>query len=343
MNAFPGQVHRSELIPSKLWPENTSSAFRIRYQTTMLDGSCRETTGSVFLPRESARLGRFPVLSYVPGTTGFVRDGAPSVVGLSQPEREHLSHWLYAGYVVCAADYEHLPAGEQRPFYISDTVATDVIDIVRAVHHIYRLSSRQWLIVGFSKGGDVALRAANIATAYAPELQFCGSAAIAPIVSVTNLFDAKTANGCDRVSPGVVVMLVGISASHSGASSHERLNEQGSNLLAKAGNATMSQIIDMTKNITNDMVMTTRISRVGRVRRVLNSLDTSVSYLDCPVFIAASQGDNVSMFPSLSDYATGLARAGTDVHWSERNGGAHVGMLGLVLPESLQWAERIRG
>lgn len=343
MNTFPGQVHRSDLIPSKLWPEHTSSAFRIRYQTMMPDGSGRVTTGSVFVPREPARLSNFPVISYVPGTTGFVRDGAPSAVGLSQAEREHLSHWLYAGYVVCAADYEHLPSGEPRPFYISDAVATDVIDIVRAVCHIYRPSSREWLIVGFSKGGDVALRAANIATAYAPELKFCGSAVIAPIVSVTNFFDAKTANGCDRLSPGVVVVLVGISASHSYADIHRLLNGQGRSLIAKASNATMGQIIDMTKNVTNSMVMTAHISRVGYIRRVLNSLDTPVGYLDHPVFIAASQRDNVSIFGSLFDYATKLARTGSDVHWLERNGGGHVGMLELVLPEILQWAKHVRG
>ncbi|MGH3912918.1 MAG: lipase family protein [Pseudonocardiaceae bacterium] len=178
----PGTLLDSHPLPAEFWPGGVAHAVGVVYQGVGYDGVGREVSGSVFLPAGAVPVAGWPVLSYAHGTTGLSDLCAPSRVGLTRLEREHVSRWLAAGYVVVASDYEGLATPGPHPYFNGEAVADDVVDIVRAARGLDRRVGRRWLVGGFSQGGHAALFVGLMAARYAPELDFRGTVALAPLV-----------------------------------------------------------------------------------------------------------------------------------------------------------------
>src|ERR1051326_5413947 len=168
----PGTLLGSRPLPAEFWPAGAADAMSVAYQGVGYHGAGREVTGSVFLPAGAPPAGGWPVGSYAHGTPGLSDQCAPSQVGLTRLEREHVSRWLAAGYVVAATDYEGLSTPGPHPYFNGEAVADDVVDIFRATRMLDRRVGRRWLVAGFSQGGHAALFVGLMAARYAPDLDF---------------------------------------------------------------------------------------------------------------------------------------------------------------------------
>lgn len=143
-------------------------------------------TALVFTPPASvlAPVSGWPIVVWAHGTTGVADKCAPSQQGLGGNE-VLLKALLKSGYVVVAPDYEGLgePSGlDAHPFLNVKSEAYSITDAVVAARSYLssqgKMTSRQWMTVGHSQGGQAALGAAQYASR--AKLDYKGTIAVAP-------------------------------------------------------------------------------------------------------------------------------------------------------------------
>ncbi|UVF79842.1 alpha/beta hydrolase family protein [Gordonia mangrovi] len=156
---------------------------RLSYLTKDARGAVVPASGIVRLPDGPRPRDGWPVVSWAHGTSGLgescgladsddlIRSTAPVVEALTD-----------AGYAVVATDYIGLGPDSLGPhaYLHTRSEATAVIDIVKAARTVVIGLSDTWAAAGSSQGGHAALAAGHYADRYAPELDFRGTAALAP-------------------------------------------------------------------------------------------------------------------------------------------------------------------
>ncbi|MFI9509513.1 lipase family protein [Nocardia sp. NPDC052566] len=183
--AAPGAEKPGELVSfTKLPPGwgGTDNGYEITYLTEDVAGGRAAARGLVFLPGGPAPEGGWPIVSWDHGTNGLgascgltSSNGAP----YDSPLLRRLNE---VGYAVVATDYLGLSkiSAQVHPYQHLRTEATASIDIVRAARRAVPELSNDWAVFGVSQGGTAALATGNLAPSYAPELNFHGTAALAP-------------------------------------------------------------------------------------------------------------------------------------------------------------------
>ncbi|GAA1689798.1 hypothetical protein GCM10009830_41750 [Glycomyces endophyticus] len=331
----PGTLVRHRPIPRRLWPAPAAAGYRIFYRGFGFDRARRLVSGSAFLPAGPAPDAGWPVVAFAHGTTGLSNASAPSKTGFSRLERAHVGRWLAAGYAVAATDYEGLATPGPHPYFNGEAVADDVIDAVRALRGLGHPVADAWLVAGFSQGGHAAMHVANIATGYAPELDFRGAVALAPAACVADLVAHLTADGAAPLSPIAVLTLAGVRVSHPGFDVSGLLAPAGAALVAQAAGATLKEMCRAVRGVSNDRAGTTGIAAVPAVAAVLAAASVPVTYLDRPVFIAASRADEILPYEPIRVFADGLRGAGAAVLEVPHEGAAHADMLAVGHPGAL--------
>ncbi|WP_158887956.1 lipase family protein [Amycolatopsis anabasis] len=173
----PGTVIGTAPLPVDRWVPGSGDAFNVSYRSTGVGGALVTVSGSVFLPKGAAPAGGWPVVSWAHGTTGLGDGCAPSTAGRSQRTQDYLAAWLGEGYAIVATDYLGLGTPGVHPYLDGRTAAYGVIDMVRAARSIVPALSNRWVVVGQSQGGHATMFTANLATKYAPELDYRGAVA----------------------------------------------------------------------------------------------------------------------------------------------------------------------
>ncbi|MFE0022628.1 lipase family protein [Amycolatopsis sp. NPDC059021] len=173
----PGSVISTAPLPVDKWVPGSGDAFVVTYRSTGVGGELATVSGSVFLPKGQAPPGGWPVVSWAHGTTGLGDGCAPSVEGPSPRTRDYLAAWLAQGYAIVATDYLGLGTPGVHPYLDGRIAAYGVVDMVRAARSIVSALSDRWVVVGQSQGGHATMFTANLATRYAPELDFRGAVA----------------------------------------------------------------------------------------------------------------------------------------------------------------------
>ncbi|MBP1161295.1 pimeloyl-ACP methyl ester carboxylesterase [Rhodococcus sp. PvR044] len=171
----PGSVVSSEELPHDRWLPGTATASLLTYWSQGPQDKPMLSTGAVYLPEGTPPEGGWPVISYAHGTTGVADQCAPSVNPPSERAVTHLGHWLAQGYAVVATDYLGLGTPGVHPYLDGRSAAHSVIDMVRAARAVTPELSKKWVATGQSQGGHATLFTANIATRYAPELDYRGA------------------------------------------------------------------------------------------------------------------------------------------------------------------------
>ncbi|MDQ2585506.1 lipase family protein [Saccharothrix yanglingensis] len=337
----PGAVLDRSPLPAHLWPDAASAALRIVYQGLGYDGSGREVSGTVFLPSVDAPPGGWPVVAYAHGTTGLSDHCAPSLVGLSRLEREHVGRWLAAGYAVTATDYEGLATPGPHPYFNGEAVADDVVDAVRAARRVDPRVGRTWVVVGFSQGGHAALFTGLVATGYAPELDFRGTIALAPPVHLPMLVDLVTADGARPLPVLLPFLLAGVRASHPDFDARPLLTAAGARLLDVATSATLVDMFRAVARLTNDDGGTTGLPARSGVAPVLRACRVPVSRMDRPVYLTAGTADEVVPPAVVERFAADLARAGTDLRFDRHEGATHADVLAAGHADLVAWADAL--
>ena len=332
-----GDVLERHQLPDGLLPEHAADGTRVVYRGVGHDGASRAVSGSVFVPVGSAPPSGWPVVSYAHGTTGLADHCAPSRVGLTRGEREHVDRWLAAGYAVAATDYEGLATPGPHPYFHGAAVADDVIDVVRAARNLHDRVGRTWLVAGFSQGGHAALFTGLMANRYAPELDFRGTVALAPPVHLPRLVRKLTAADDGPVSLLLPFLLAGVRD----LDAHVFLTDTGRELVALAAHATLVDMYRAVRGLTNAEAGLTDVFRRPGVAPVLDACRVPVSRMDRPVYVTAGTADDIVPAEVVAAYAEELRHAGTDVRFDRHDGATHVGLLSTGLDAVIEWAGRI--
>ena len=200
----PGTIIRFETMNAP-FPE--SQAWRVLYTSTGINGEPIVVSGMVFAPTGPVPPGGRPVVSWAHPTTGIEDPCAPSRSPKPYDDVQGLADFLNLGWVVVATDYQGLGTDGMHPYLVGASEAQGTIDIVRAARNMNETgASSNYFVFGHSQGGQAALFAGQMASAYAPELQLLGVAAAAPAGLLVPLFqaDKNTAAGAVLGSYAVV-------------------------------------------------------------------------------------------------------------------------------------------
>ncbi|MGH3942669.1 MAG: lipase family protein [Pseudonocardiaceae bacterium] len=336
----PGALLGSRPLPAQFWPAGAADAISVMYQSVGYDGAGREISGSVFLPAGAAPAGGWPVVSYAHGTTGLSDLCAPSQVGLTRLEREHVSRWLAAGYVVAATDYEGLATPGPHPYFNGEAVADDVVDIVRAARRLDRRIGRSWLVAGFSQGGHAALFVGLMAARYAPELDFRGTVALAPPVHLPLLISILTANGAAPVSVFPPFLLAGLPTSHPDFDARPFLTDAGDTLIESAMTVTLVEMFRAATRLTNDEVGVTDLHIQPGMNRILHACRVPTVRMDRPVLITAGAADEIVPVAVVERFVRNIEEAGTNVRFVRHDGATHVDLLGAGHQDIIAWTDQ---
>ena len=171
-------------------------AWRILYVSRSVAGDPVHVSGVVVAPRAPAPVGGYPIVSWAHGIVGLADRCAPSrqrpLIGSSVPAL----HLGKLGMVIAASDYEGLGTPGPHPTAVGASEGRSVLDIARAVRQMPQLDTRNQVVVfGHSEGGQAALFAGQLASAYAPELHLMGVIASAPAAELPMLTRAFPTSG----------------------------------------------------------------------------------------------------------------------------------------------------
>lgn len=184
-------------------------AWKVRYRTTMQDGSVQEVTGVVAAPEYSGGISfgdragngmRGPpvrrVIAWTHGAWGVAEKCGPSLAPNFLSISPALGEMVRRGYVVVAPDYPGLASNGQHGFLVGRETAQSVLDGVRAARGIPGAGAgSSFAVWGESQGGHAALWTSSQARRYAPELTLVGTAAAAPPTDLAeNLRKGSNAN-----------------------------------------------------------------------------------------------------------------------------------------------------
>ncbi|MDT3329099.1 alpha/beta fold hydrolase [Microbacterium sp. KSW-18] len=179
MPGQPGRLIRAEPFTAGI--PVSATAWRILYTTTGVEGEVRVASGVVVVPKEGD--GKWPIVDWNHGTTGFSESCAPSLQprGLWSGALYILPTIIRQGWAVVATDYIGLGTEGPHPYLIGPPSATASLDAVRAARELQDADlGTRTVIWGHSQGGAAALWAGSMAREYAPELYVQGVAALAP-------------------------------------------------------------------------------------------------------------------------------------------------------------------
>lgn len=196
--------------------EMASAARRVVYRSTSgIDGSPREVTGSVFVPKGDPPAGGWPIITYGHGTTGVSNGCGPSLFPDLLGYDLVVASLLKLGFVVALTDYEGLGPTGAHPYFEPKTAAFNMIDAVRAARQVEPAASSRWLAFGVSQGGQAAWAAAEWAASYGDGLNFLGSAALSPATNMSGLAQLSSSGWLSHDEQALLPMtLTGLRVSH---------------------------------------------------------------------------------------------------------------------------------
>ncbi|MGW0179381.1 lipase family protein [Nocardia sp. NPDC003345] len=186
---YPGKLLADEPL-SREWG-GLGGVHRIEYVTTGPGGELVQAEAVVRLPGGTPPADGWRVVAWDHSTSGVGQEcgltGSESLEHESGPAVSRLND---AGYAVVAPDYIGLSPGSPgpHPYLQTSTEATATVDAVRAARAAFAGLSPSWAVAGASQGGHAALGTGHLAPAYAPELDFRGTAALAPAVNLESIF-----------------------------------------------------------------------------------------------------------------------------------------------------------
>jgi alpha-beta hydrolase superfamily lysophospholipase len=176
----PGALIRAVRIAAlSVLPD--SRAWAVLYHSRSFDGRDVAVSGVVVAPPGAAPPGGRAVVVWGHGSSGLADRCAPSHWGVMGAFGPWLGGVLQQGVVVAATDYQGLGTPGPARSAIGLSAGRAVLDAARAARQLDDAGAGDRVVLhGHSEGGHAVLWAAELAAAYAPELQVLGVAASAP-------------------------------------------------------------------------------------------------------------------------------------------------------------------
>jgi acetyl esterase/lipase len=167
-----------------------STAYRVLYRSTGLDGEPITVSGVVVVPSGPTSAQAPGIVAWAHPTTGVVTRCAPSLRPNVFSSIPGLRDLLQRGFIVTATDYPGLGTPGPHPYLVGVSEGRAVLDSVRAARALVgSAAGARFALWGHSQGGHAVLFAGQLARRYAPELELVGLAAAAPATELATLFD----------------------------------------------------------------------------------------------------------------------------------------------------------
>lgn len=249
----PGDLIRTEPSRLVLEPSGQLGGFvatgtRIMYRTIDSRGKPIAVTGTYFEPDNPwPGQGPRPLLSYAPGTQGMGDQCAPSRMF---NQGIHWSPWLdfafnyeemfvstmvARGFAIVMTDYEGLGTPGVHTYVNRVAEGQAVLDAARAAQRLPGTSLDPHGPVafwGYSQGGGATASAAELASAYAPDLHVVGTYSGAPPANLSEMLPYLDGNALAGAAGYVVNGLLYAYPEWADAI-HDKMTPRGEDLLAK--------------------------------------------------------------------------------------------------------------
>ncbi|MFD4367110.1 lipase family protein [Rhodococcus sp. NPDC058521] len=309
-----GTVLETTELPRELWLDGTGTAQRMTYVTTDRRGTT-PSTGAVFVPPGQPPEGGWPVIAWAHGTVGDSDFDAPSVMGEDLRTRQYVANWLGRGYAVAATDYVGLGTPGVPPYLDGRTAAHAVIDSVRAAREVEPTLSSRWAVVGLSQGGHAAVFTANLATEYAPELDYLGAAATGV---PSNIETASPFAGPFFPPPGLsgltnfmTFVIAGMRDVYPELDIDTYLTPLGRSLVDAAPEIPYAEFKKRTVGVSVAQMLSRSLDEPDLQAAIRDYLAVPVSGFDKPLFIAQGVADQVVPFPMTIKLVGDMRAAGS--------------------------------
>ncbi|WP_198652314.1 NPCBM/NEW2 domain-containing protein [Nocardioides allogilvus] len=182
-----GKLVRTEpsqfwVTPLKVVPVD-AAVTRMMYTSSDRNNTQIPVTGQLVVPNKAwSGTGPRPLIAYAVGTQGLGDTCAPSRLsdgGGLEYENLFIAGLLAKGFAVVLTDYQGLGTPGVHTYMSREVQGRAVLDSVRAALNVPNTgltTSTPIGLTGYSQGGGAAAAAAEIASAYAPELTIAGVA-----------------------------------------------------------------------------------------------------------------------------------------------------------------------
>ena len=315
-------------------------AYRIVYHSTDGGGVPIDVTGVVIVPSGTAPIGGRDIVAWAHGTSGIADACAPSTNSWLFDSIAGLLDLLKRGYIVAATDYQGLGGPGPHPYLIGASAAHSVLDAVRAARAVPHASaSNRFALWGESQGGHATLWSAQLAAAYAPELELVGAAADAPPVDLVANLTGNT-NAAVRA----------LTTAYAGASWSEIYGIPLSTITGPVGEDLIHRLA---KNcVTLDgFKLRTKIGLL-RLTRQLRGLDLNASprwaelmransvaprTLGVPLLIAQGSEDVIVAPQVTRHFVEQMCHIGQQLRFIEVAGGDHVSIAKRTATATIDW------
>jgi pimeloyl-ACP methyl ester carboxylesterase len=339
----PGDLIKSQELTGTPF---ASRAWRLMYHSTDLNGKDVAVTGILVVPLAPAPPGGRTVLSWAHPTTGSAPQCAPSYGFDPYAGIEGLRAMLDRGYAVVGTDYLGMGTSGTDSYLIGATEAHNVLDAVRAAQQIPATQASDRVVLwGHSQGGQAALRAAESAADYAPELRLEAVAVAAPAADLADLMKAHL----DDIS-GVTIGSYAFTA-YAGIYGPTTPGAQLDDILTPAAVAAMPQM--------NALCLLTSIPQLHAIgqplvgdffrsdptttepwKTLLAENSAGQVAFDAPLYIAQGEKDALVVPADTKDFADHEASLGIDVTFEPIPIATHSTVAYLAIPGLMQWLDR---
>lgn len=292
----PGGLIDTVPLDPALSVTGAGAAYRILYSTLDQHGKPAVSTAAVFLPKQPAPEGGWPVVAWAHGTVGLGDDCTPSAQPRSARDDEYLSHWLDQGYAIVASDYVGLGTPGLMSYLNSMATAHAVVDSVLALHRMDLPLSPEWAIIGQSQGGGAAVNSARWATEFSAGsgLDYRGVVATG---TPANIEAVVKLGGPDLALPAqlgpaansyTAYILAGFREANPDVDVDSVLSPEGLDAVAKAETVCKPQLDTELAGMTPTMFFSRPLAELPGVDAALDAyMGTPVTGYDRPIFLGA--------------------------------------------------------
>ena len=309
---------------------------RVMYSSESLQGETIAVTGLVGIPTAPPPDEGRPILGYAHWTTGLADECAPSRT-LDGSTEGILDLFMGRGMLVAATDYEGLGTPGLHPYLVGESEGRGVLDAVRAAASVPGADAGTKVVVaGHSQGGHAALFAAEVAEAWAPELDVRGAAAGAPPSEFRLL--SKTVG--DGSSLGYLAMIAaGINAAMPEAELVDILTNDAIDLLDVVERECTSGVLGAFSGKPADEVVVADPGSVPEWERAIEAIDPGHIKTGVPLFVFHGSDDELVPARGSELLFQRLCGLGQTIERKEYPGQSHGGVVGAALGDLLAWLD----
>jgi len=330
--AKPGTVISSHPFTGGSALSNAAANTFVLYHTVSPTGRDVAVSGVISIPKGVPPPGGWPILSWAHGTTGNAPQCAPSRFSKPDVEQRFLNDWVGAGYAVAQTDYEGEGTPGVHPYFANAGGAHDTIDIVRAARALDSHIGDRWIVMGHSEGGAVALFAAALAPAWAPDLHLLGAVSYAPGSDITDTLGyIMTSRQPMRTLPFGIMMVAGIASTDPQVDLSRILSPRGLALLPQLQTTCIDDLMDSPAwNAVPPASLFVPNAPIDRLLHDFAKNEPLNLPIHVPLLLEQGTADQIVSPVTTSALRSNLCASGVQVEMDTLNGANH----GTVMPRS---------